>query len=358
MGHAEQAGAEAVGYPDVALAVDVQTAVVEANLEAIDFGWIGCREADDMVGAVRDPDPVLLVDGEVERRRERFARLGAVAFADNAALGPVALGEVQQLALRDAERPDIAVGRDDDALHQPEPAAEGDALGRRQRLAVLVEYRDGFAAIAGKPDIVLRVDRRAEGTALHAAAGKAGRDRRQRLAVRVELGGVALPQRVLRLPADGEVVADPEVALAVEHRLAAGAIPAAVELQRQHPGAGREVEVRHERHRPHRLALRDGIERFEQREDAFGLIPRIAGDRLRRRERVRGYGPGRTLGRSEEAAARIRRHPRDAACERIGQRREVRHRRRLAAVERVLNHDAPTAGLQDRRSSARCRRRS
>ena len=94
---------------------------------------------------------------------------------------------------------------------------------------------------------------------------------------------VALPCHsvVLPLPTDREVVADPEVALAVEHRLAARAIPAAVELERQHPGAGREVQVRHERHRAHRLARRDRIELVEQREESLGLVPRIARDRLR-----------------------------------------------------------------------------
>ena len=161
---------------------------------------------------------------------------------------------------------------------------------------------------------------------------------------------VALPchSASCALPADGEVVADPEVALAVEHRLAARAIPAAVKLERQNPGAGREVEIRHERHRrASSCSVGTGIERFEQREDALGLIPRIAGDGLRRRERVR-----RVRSRPDGVAAakrllaRIRRHARGAACEHIGQRREVRHRRRLAAVERVLNHDPPTAGLK------------
>src|SRR5262245_42963119 len=39
---------------------------------------------------------------------ERLARLGAVAFADNPALGPVALGEEDELSLRDAQRPHVA----------------------------------------------------------------------------------------------------------------------------------------------------------------------------------------------------------------------------------------------------------
>ena len=153
-----------------------------------------------------------------------------VALANNPALGQIALREVDQLALRGPEGPNIAAGRDDDALHQPEPAVEGDAVRRRQRLAVLVEHRDRMAAVGREPGIVLGVDGRAEGAPFHPAAGKTGRYGRERLAVGGELGGVALPQRVLPLPADREVVADPEVALAVEHGLATRAIPAAVEL--------------------------------------------------------------------------------------------------------------------------------
>jgi hypothetical protein len=36
----------------------------------------------------------------------------------------------------------------DDALHQPEPAVEDDAIRRRQRLAVLVEHRNRMAAVS------------------------------------------------------------------------------------------------------------------------------------------------------------------------------------------------------------------
>ena len=80
-------------------------------------------------------------------------------------------------------------------LHQPELAVEGDAVWRRQRLAVLVEHRDGLAAVAGEPGIVVGVDGRTEGAPLHPAAGEARGHRRERLAVRGEFGGVALPQR-------------------------------------------------------------------------------------------------------------------------------------------------------------------
>src|SRR5262249_19587026 len=126
---------------------------------------------------VRDPDPILLINGEVKWPEERLARLGAVAFADDPTLGPVTLREKQELALRDTQRPHVAARRDDDALHQPELPIEGDTLRRCRRLAVLVEHGNRLAAIAGKPDVVLGVDRRAERAALHAAAVKPGGDR-------------------------------------------------------------------------------------------------------------------------------------------------------------------------------------
>src|SRR5215813_15272140 len=100
--------AEPVGDPDVALAVDVETAVDDCGLEIFGFARILGREARYFIAGVRDPDSILLVDGEVKWPEERLARLGAVAFADDAALGPVTLGDVYELALRDAESPHVA----------------------------------------------------------------------------------------------------------------------------------------------------------------------------------------------------------------------------------------------------------
>src|SRR5262250_993336 len=131
---------EPVGDPDVALAVDVKTAVDVCGLEIFGLGRISGREARHLIAGVRDPDPILLINGEVKWPEERLARLGAVPFADDPAFGPVTLGKVHELALRDAERPDVAVRGDDDALHQAEPAVEGDPFRWRQRLAGLVEY--------------------------------------------------------------------------------------------------------------------------------------------------------------------------------------------------------------------------
>src|SRR5262249_61274342 len=47
----------------------------------------------------------------------------------------------------------------------------------------------------------------------------------------------------------------------------------------------------------------------------------------------------------EEFVARIRGHPCDASGEHVSQRGEVRHRRRLAAVERILDGGPPAAAL-------------
>src|SRR5262245_64316186 len=141
--------AEPVGNPYVALAVDVKTAVDNCGLETFGLARIRGRETRHLIAGVRDPDPILMVDGKVEWPEERLARLGAVAFADDPALGPVTLGEVQELALRYTESPHVAAGRDDDALHQPELPIEGDPLRRSQRLAVLVEHRNRPAPVAG-----------------------------------------------------------------------------------------------------------------------------------------------------------------------------------------------------------------
>src|SRR5262249_34597315 len=147
---------------------------------------------------------------------------------------------------------------------------------------------------------------------------------------------IALPKFILSLPADGEVVADPEVAFAVEHGLAARTIATTVELERQHPGAGREVEVRHERNRSKVLALRYGIELIQQRKESLGTVPRVAGDRLRRCKRVARGGALRSRCRFEELAARVGRDLRHATRKDVGQRGEVGHRWRLPAVERAL----------------------
>src|SRR5262245_18537326 len=157
--------AEPVGDPYVALAVDVETAVDDSGLEILGFVRIRGREARHFIAGVRDPDAILLINGEVKWPEERLARLGTVAFADDPAVGPVSLGEVQELALRDAESPHIAARRDDDTLHQPELAVEGDPLRWRKWLAGLVEYREAVAPVDRTPVVVIGICRRTDGEA-------------------------------------------------------------------------------------------------------------------------------------------------------------------------------------------------
>src|SRR5271157_4857940 len=103
MPHAEQPVAEPVGDQGVAFAVDGEAAAAVANLEIFDLGWIGGGKAGNVVDtAVGHPNPILLVDGEMERRQERLAWLRRVALADDLALGQVALGKVDELPLLDA----------------------------------------------------------------------------------------------------------------------------------------------------------------------------------------------------------------------------------------------------------------
>src|SRR5262252_10793713 len=116
---------------------------------------------------------------------------------------------------------------------------------------------------------------------------------------------MAIPKRILPLPAHGEIVADPQVAFAVEHRLAARAIAATVEFEGEYPCTRREIQIRHVWHRPQILALRERVELAEQRKESFGLVPGIAGNRLRCRQRVRGRIALWWRGGGEQLCARI-----------------------------------------------------
>src|SRR5215469_6867059 len=144
----------------------------------------------------------------MKRSLKGLAGLHVVSLANDTAILQVALGKVDELPLLHSKSPDIPARRCDDSLYQPEPAAEVDAVRRRERLAVLVEYRNGLASVVGEPRIVLRVDCCTKRAALHSAAGETSSDWRQRLAIGSKLCGGALPQQVIPLPADGEVVTD------------------------------------------------------------------------------------------------------------------------------------------------------
>src|SRR5271165_3769627 len=127
MCHAEQTAAKTVCHPDVALAVDGQSAAVEPDLEVLGFARVGGRETRDVIdAAVRHPYPVLLIYGQMEWCRERLARLRRISLANNPAFRQIAVGEMNQLPLLDTENPNVAAGRDDNPLHQSKTTIEGD----------------------------------------------------------------------------------------------------------------------------------------------------------------------------------------------------------------------------------------
>src|SRR6516164_2322894 len=276
--------AESTRDPDIALTVNSKPAGADTDLESFHFARIGCGESGDPIGAcVRDPDPVLLVDREVERRSQVarvLPRVPCTVLKQQFALGWITFGEMDHLTLLDVNGPNIAAGRDYDTLHQAKLAVEIVALWWRERFAVVVELRNRLAAVARYPNVVVSVDGHAKADALEAAAGVSRGPWRQRPAVGGELRNVAVPQRILILRADDEIVARPDVALAVNHQLAGRAQAAASELQRQDPGARRPSEVGHERNRPQVFALGDRVERVQQLKQPPGFIARVASDPL------------------------------------------------------------------------------
>jgi len=67
MGHAEQTGAKPVRDPNVATAIDGETAIVDAGLEILGLARIGRGEAGNVIyTAIGYPNPVLLVDAEMK----------------------------------------------------------------------------------------------------------------------------------------------------------------------------------------------------------------------------------------------------------------------------------------------------
>src|SRR5215472_1732886 len=98
MDHAHEPIAEPVGDPDVALAVDAKTAIVNPALEVLGLARISGGEACDVVDtAIGYPNLVVLVDSEVKWCPKRLARFLLVAFANNPALAEIALREVDEL---------------------------------------------------------------------------------------------------------------------------------------------------------------------------------------------------------------------------------------------------------------------
>ena|SRR5215813_1403279 len=82
MGHTQQATSKPIGDPDVPLTIDAQTLLSNPVLNVPALVGAAAGKSRDVVEAgIRNPDPVLLVDAEMERRLKRLARFDAVALA-------------------------------------------------------------------------------------------------------------------------------------------------------------------------------------------------------------------------------------------------------------------------------------
>src|SRR5271165_4383587 len=120
--------ADGVGNPGIAEAVDGHSPRAVADLDLLGFAGIARREARHRVGAaISDPDPILLIHGEVERSLdlERTVHGFTVHSApEDAPLCRVSLRQIDDLVLVIVERPDVAIWRGDDALHRTQLSAE------------------------------------------------------------------------------------------------------------------------------------------------------------------------------------------------------------------------------------------
>src|SRR5208282_2652252 len=181
--------------------------------------------------------------------------------------------------------PDVAIRRGDDALHRTQLSAEVVAGLRGKRPAgVKLEDGDRFAAKTGDPHLVIGGNGEAEAGAVKAAAAIPERHRRKRPAIRRELRNPAAKVAVDRgLRTHKEVIARPQVTLAIKGDATRRVQPAAGIDQGQGPRTRREAEVRDEGHRPPTLPGGNRIERIKQREELLRLIRWVACDVLRRR---------------------------------------------------------------------------
>jgi hypothetical protein len=118
--------------------------------DLLGFGGIVRREARHRVGAaIGDPDPILLIHGEVEgplnleRAIHGFAVHGA---AQDAAFRGIALRQINDLVLFIVERVHVAIRRGDDALHRTQLSAEVVAgFGGKRFPGLAIEDGDGLA---------------------------------------------------------------------------------------------------------------------------------------------------------------------------------------------------------------------
>jgi hypothetical protein len=106
-----------VGDPGVALAVNRHALAARARLEGLDLAWIARWEARDRVAdGVGDPDPILLIDRQMERPVQFavaiLARLAGGSLAEELGLAGVPLGQIDDFVLAKIERPDVSARRD------------------------------------------------------------------------------------------------------------------------------------------------------------------------------------------------------------------------------------------------------
>src|SRR5215475_4005010 len=103
MGRAYQIAAKTVGDPHISLAIDTKTATAESSFECLDLSRIGGGESRNVIDTgIGNPDPVLLVDAEMERRLKGLAGLRVIALANDTAVTRIALGKVDELPLLNA----------------------------------------------------------------------------------------------------------------------------------------------------------------------------------------------------------------------------------------------------------------
>ena len=119
--------AEGVGDPGVAEAVDGHAARDETDLDLLGLAGIVCRKARHRVAAVGDPDPILLIHGEMEGPLDLERAVDGLAIhmaPQDAAVGGVLLGQMDDLALLIVKRPDVAIQHDNDPLHRTQLSSE------------------------------------------------------------------------------------------------------------------------------------------------------------------------------------------------------------------------------------------
>ena len=109
--------------------------------------------------AICHPDPVLLVDAKVEWRPERLARVRTGALANDPTRAQIALGKVEELALLDAQDPNVSAGRDDDPYISPPDHILPSAPPSTYLAPLRRGWVEGRKRVAFDPSLVFRQPR-------------------------------------------------------------------------------------------------------------------------------------------------------------------------------------------------------